>query len=82
MGRVGLRPKDESVCGHTHIMKAGIAMGVSSEGGLTEEKILKMDSGKGCVWSRPMMMGGWLVKDQIQLGVWEEQWTAGFVCVC
>lgn len=33
----------------THIMKAGIAMGVPSEGGLTEEKILKMDSGKVCV---------------------------------
>lgn len=53
MGRVGLSPRDESTCGHTHsytrIMKAGIAMGVPSEGGLTEEKILKMDSGKDCV---------------------------------
>ncbi len=39
-------------------MKAGIAMGVSSEGDLTEEKIRKMDRRKGCVWSRPMMMGG------------------------
>lgn len=58
MGRVGLRPRDESLCGHTHIMKPGIAMGVSSEGGLTVEKILKMDSGKGCVWSQPMMTGG------------------------
>lgn len=34
---------------HTHIMKAGIVMGVPSEGGLTEEKILKMDSGKDCL---------------------------------
>ncbi len=63
-------------------MKAGIAMGISSEGGLTEEKILKMDSGKGGVWSRSMMMGGWLVKDQIPLGVWEEQGIAGFVFLC
>lgn len=61
MGRAGLRPRDESTCGHTHsythIMKAGIAMGVPSEGGLTE-KILKMDSGKDCVWSWSVMMGG------------------------
>lgn len=43
------------VGGHTHtcIMKAGIAMGVPSEGGLTEEKILKTDSGKNCVWFSP-----------------------------
>lgn len=50
---------------HTHIMKAGIAMGVPSLGGLTVEKILKMDSGNGCVlvdWGmvgeRPHTAGG------------------------